>query len=115
MSGALKKSTGLVGLAVEAHPRDKLRVLYTKILGILQTVPKEAAYRQSTEQIVNDKLNVVKSEPNTEKLEMKINCGQIEEAIRQAEAELSLARKMVEWKPWEPLKEDAPPGQWKWP
>jgi len=115
MSGAIKKSTGLVGLAVEANPHEKLRVLYSKILGVLQTIPKDTAYRQSTEQIVNDKLEMVKVEPDVAKLETKINCGQIEEVICQAEAELSLARRMVEWKPWEPLTEEAPPGQWKWP
>ncbi|XP_038061768.1 NADH dehydrogenase [ubiquinone] 1 alpha subcomplex subunit 5-like [Patiria miniata] len=115
MSGAIKKSTGLVGLAVEANPHEKLRILYTKILGVLQVIPKDASYRQSTEQIVTDKLDMVKAEPGPEKLETKINSGQIEEVIRQAEAELSLARKMVEWKPWEPLTDEAPSGQWKWP
>jgi len=59
MSGALKKTTGLVGIAVEAKPHEKLRVLYTKILASLQQFPKDAAYRQSTEQIVNDRLGIV--------------------------------------------------------
>ena len=48
-------------------------------------------------------------------LEKKIGCGQIEEVIVQAENELNLARKMLEWKAWEPLKTQAPPSQWKWP
>ena len=52
---------------------------------------------------------------NIEELEKKINCGQIEEVIVQAENEVMLARKMLEWKPWEPLVRDAPPNQWKWP
>ncbi|MBN3285465.1 WASL protein, partial [Polyodon spathula] len=57
----------------------------------------------------------LKTEPDIEKLERKINCGQIEEVIVQAENELSLSRKMVEWKPWEPLNEEPPAKQWKWP
>ena len=32
-----------------------------------------------------------------------------------AEAELSLARNMKEWNSADPLKEEAPTGQWKWP
>ncbi|XP_018413247.1 PREDICTED: NADH dehydrogenase [ubiquinone] 1 alpha subcomplex subunit 5 isoform X3 [Nanorana parkeri] len=76
MAGVLKKTTGLVGIAVSQNPHE---------------------------------------EANVEKLEQRINCGQIEEVIQQAENELYLARKMSEWKPWEPLVEEAPENQWKWP
>lgn len=54
-------------------------------------------------------------EPDLTKLEKAINAGQIEEVIVQAEKELSLARKMLEWKAWEPLVQDPPKGQWQWP
>ncbi|XP_072003118.1 NADH dehydrogenase [ubiquinone] 1 alpha subcomplex subunit 5 [Engystomops pustulosus] len=115
MAGVLKKTTGLVGLAVAQNPHERLRILYTKILTTLQTIPKDAAYRKYTEQIVNDRFSAVKTESNIEKLEEKINCGQIEEVIVQAENELYLARQMAEWKPWEPLVEEPPANQWKWP
>ncbi|XP_038609010.1 NADH dehydrogenase [ubiquinone] 1 alpha subcomplex subunit 5 isoform X2 [Tachyglossus aculeatus] len=93
MAGVLKKTTGLVGLAVCATPHERLRILYTKILDALEHIPQNAAYRKYTEQITNEKLQMVK----------------------EAESELHLARKMLQWKPWEPLVEEPPANQWKWP
>ncbi|XP_017293705.1 NADH dehydrogenase [ubiquinone] 1 alpha subcomplex subunit 5 [Kryptolebias marmoratus] len=115
MAGLLKKTTGLVGLAVSQNPHERLQILYTKLLAALQTMPRDATYRKHTEQLVNERFHHVRTEPNVEKLEEKINCGQIEEVIFQAECELSLSRKMAEWKPWEPLIEEPPADQWKWP
>ncbi|KAB0383578.1 hypothetical protein FD755_005495 [Muntiacus reevesi] len=100
MAGLLKKTTGLVGLAVCETPHERLKILYTKILDVLGHISKNAAYRKYTEQITNEKLSMG---------------GQIEEVILQTENELSLARKMIQWKPWEPLVEEPPASQWKWP
>lgn len=111
----LKKTTGLVGLAVCETPHERLKILYTKILDVLGHIPKNAAYRKYTEQITNEKLSMVKAEPDVKKLEERLQGGQIEEVILQAENELSLARKMIQWKPWEPLVEEPPASQWKWP
>ncbi|KAG5214119.1 hypothetical protein R6Z07F_006005 [Ovis aries] len=115
MAGLLKKTTGLVGLAVCETPHERLKILYTKILDVLGHIPKNAAYRKYTEQITNEKLSIVKAEPDVKKLEEQLQGGQIEEVILQAENELSLARKMIQWKPWEPLVEEPPASQWKWP
>lgn len=115
MAGLLKKTTGLVGLAVCESPHERLRILYTKILDVVQQMPKNAAYRKYTEQITNEKLSMVKVESDVKKLEDQLQGGQIEEVILQAENELSLARKMMQWKPWEPLVEEPPANQWKWP
>ncbi|XP_041531440.1 NADH dehydrogenase [ubiquinone] 1 alpha subcomplex subunit 5 [Microtus oregoni] len=114
-AGALKKTTGLVGLAVCDTPHERLTILYTKILDILKQFPKHAAYRKYTEQITNEKLDMVKAEPDVKKLENLLQGGEVEEVILQAENELSLARKMLQWKPWEPLVEEPPANQWKWP
>ena len=115
MAGLLKKTTGLVGLAVCETPHERLKILYTKIIDVLGHIPKNAAYRKYTEQITNEKLSIVKAEPDVKKLEEQLQGGQIEEVILQAENELSLARKMIQWKPWEPLVEEPPASQWKWP
>ncbi|KAM9216043.1 NADH dehydrogenase [ubiquinone] 1 alpha subcomplex subunit 5 isoform 1-T1 [Dugong dugon] len=115
MAGLLKKTTGLVGLAVCESPHERLKTLYIKILDVLQQMPKNAGYRKYTEEITNERLSKVNIEPDIKKLEDKLQSGQIEEVIFQAESELSLARKMVQWKPWEPLVEEPPANQWKWP
>lgn len=52
---------------------------------------------------------------NVDEIEQKINCGQIEELIKQAEYELTLCRQNLVWKPWENLISEAPPNQWSWP
>uniref|UniRef100_A0A452EMZ7 NADH dehydrogenase [ubiquinone] 1 alpha subcomplex subunit 5 n=1 Tax=Capra hircus TaxID=9925 RepID=A0A452EMZ7_CAPHI len=107
MAGLLKK--------VRWVEVTRLKILYTKILDVLGHIPKNAAYRKYTEQITNEKLSIVKAEPDVKKLEEQLQGGQIEEVILQAENELSLARKMIQWKPWEPLVEEPPASQWKWP
>ncbi|RWS27819.1 NADH dehydrogenase [ubiquinone] 1 alpha subcomplex subunit 5-like protein [Leptotrombidium deliense] len=110
-----KVTTGLTRLAVAKNPHFTLKNLYTKIQKVLASMPQQAAYRVYTERIVNERLNIVNTEPEVTKLEQKINCGQVEELIKQAEGELLLAKKMLEFKPWEPLIEKAPERQWKWP
>ncbi|KAL6057341.1 hypothetical protein STEG23_019236, partial [Scotinomys teguina] len=91
--------------------KQRLTILYTKILDILKQFPKHAAYRKYTEQITSEKLDMVKAERDVKKLENLLQGGEVEEVILQAENELSLARKMLQWKPWEPLVEEAPANQ----
>jgi len=110
-----KKATGLTGMTVAVNPHHTLGVLYGKLTRALAKMPQDAAYRKYTEQIVNERSALLNSERDIAKLEQKIGCGQIEEVIVQAENELLLARRMLEWKPWEPLVQEPPPNQWKWP
>jgi len=115
MSGAVKKTTGLTGLAVSKNPHHRLGVLYGKILRTLQKMPETAAYRKHTEAIIKERTDILCSTPDIAEAENKINGGQLEEVIVQAENELNLARKMLTWKPWEPLVKPPPPNQWTWP
>uniref|UniRef100_A0A8D8ZSE6 NADH dehydrogenase [ubiquinone] 1 alpha subcomplex subunit 5 n=1 Tax=Cacopsylla melanoneura TaxID=428564 RepID=A0A8D8ZSE6_9HEMI len=111
----LKKSTGLTGLAVSSDPKYALTVLYNKILRVLVKMPEDALYKKYTKDIVDNRLKIVQEAKSIDEMETKINNGQIEEVIVQAENELLLARKMLVWKPWEPLLKKSPPHQWTWP
>ena len=64
---------------------------------------------------MHERAAMVKSTQDIQELETKIGCGQIEEVLIQAQNELHLARKTLEWKSWEPLVAEPAPNQWKWP
>ncbi|CAD6191956.1 unnamed protein product [Caenorhabditis auriculariae] len=113
--GFHKKTTGLTGLFVNENPHRVLTVVYGRILRALEQMPKDAAYRKYTETIVKQRLALVQTETNIERLEQKIGMGQIEEVIEQAEYELEATRAVLDSKAWEPLVEAAPKGQWAWP
>lgn len=107
--------------------------IYTKTLTALQKIPKDAAYRRNTEQIVQQRLQIVQAvskrtirviilyyyflyqETSVPVIEELIGCGQVEELVDQAKRELSLVGNMEEWRSWEPVIGEPPPGQWEWP
>ena len=78
-------------------------------------MPVDYPYRKNTESLINDRISILKKSNTIEEAEKKIGMGQIEEVIIQAENELVLSRRILEWKCWEPLAEEAPANQWKWP
>ena len=96
-------------------------------------MPVDYPYRKNTESLINDRISILKQSNTIEEAEKKIGMGQIEEVtvifqlstittlrtilkvIIQAENELVLSRRILEWKSWEPLAEEAPANQWKWP
>lgn len=63
----------------------------------------------------NSKIGNILQTTSIPEIEAKINCGQIEEVILQAVNELNMSRKMLTWRPWEPLIKPPPPNQWTWP
>lgn len=64
-------------------------------------MPETAAYRVNVEKITNYRLEVVNSNEGMEKIEAKLDIGQMPEIIEQAQDELELIPHMVQWKPWE--------------
>ncbi|XP_011689002.1 PREDICTED: NADH dehydrogenase [ubiquinone] 1 alpha subcomplex subunit 5 [Wasmannia auropunctata] len=115
MAGVLKKSTNLKGLAVCKNPHMELIPLYNRLLRVLGQFPKDYTYRKETEGVIKSRLTIVQKTESVQAIEDKVGCGQVEELIIQAKNELSLAEKMLVWKPWEKLMQEAPSNQWTWP
>lgn len=97
-------------------------------------MPESAAYKRYTMANINQRLQIVqnvifcltlffnfnlilfkKQETDPSIIESKIQCGQCEELLIQANNELSLARRFLAEKPWEPLISQPAEDQWKWP
>ncbi len=96
---ALKRTTGITGLAVHPNPLPELAKTYESTLSVLSTIPQTSVYRQGTEALTRQKLNIVQTaNGDVATAEKKLNEGQIEESLDIASDELELARKMVEWK-----------------
>ncbi|KAG2208586.1 hypothetical protein INT46_004921 [Mucor plumbeus] len=110
-----KVSTRIAGIPVHQNPRPHLIQTYNTTLEALTRIPSTAIYRQATESLTQQRLSIVESTENIEEIESKINVGQIEEVIIQAEEELKMVAKIEEWKAWEPLEAPIPKGQWVYP
>merc|ERR1740130_1290649 len=102
----LKATTNLVGLDVVPNAPEVLSTLYTQQLEDLKAIPSTAEYRINVEKIANYRLKLVAEKDSTD-VDAAINAVeaevglQVEEMIKEAEAELRLIPKMAEWKPWE--------------
>ncbi|KAI5055792.1 hypothetical protein GOP47_0029313 [Adiantum capillus-veneris] len=99
--GKVKETTGLVGLAVVPNAREVLIKLYTETLESVEDIPSYAEYRKAVEKFTKFRLQVCQEEEDWEKIEERIQGGQVEELIVMAKDELMLAEKMKGWKPWE--------------
>merc|ERR1712137_106956 len=106
-----KTSTGLVGLQVNPTARQDLIKIYRRTLEEVKILPPEATnYRNAVEQITKFRLHVVETNVDEDVIERKINCGQLEELIEQAEDELSVIPVYIERKLWESPMEAAQQG-----
>ncbi|CAF1898346.1 unnamed protein product [Brassica oleracea var. botrytis] len=105
-----KQTTGIVGVDVVPNARAVLIDLYSK------TLPEDEGYRKAVESFTRHRLNVCKEEEDWEAIEKRLGCGQVEELIEEAQDELTLIAKMIEWDPWgvpddyecEVIENDAP-------
>ncbi|KAJ6370662.1 hypothetical protein OIU77_001218 [Salix suchowensis] len=96
----VKQTTGIVGLDVVPNARAVLINLYTKTLKEIEAVPQDEGYRKAVESFTRHRLTVCEEEEEWEKIEERIGCGQVEELIEEAQDELKLIEKMIEWDPW---------------
>lgn len=112
----VKQTTGIVGLDVVPNAREVLIGLYSKTLKEIQAVPEDEGYRKAVESFTRHRLKVCQEEEDWEKIEQRLGCGQVEELIEEAQDELKLIAKMIEWDPWgipddyecEVIENDAP-------
>ncbi|KAJ4956625.1 hypothetical protein NE237_013408 [Protea cynaroides] len=96
----VKETTGIVGLDVVPNAREVLITLYAKTLKEIQKVPEDEGYRKAVESFTRNRLKVCQEEEDWEQIEKRIGCGQVEELIEEAEDELKLMEKMMEWDAW---------------
>jgi NADH dehydrogenase (ubiquinone) 1 alpha subcomplex subunit 5 len=103
-----KVVTGIAGLDVHPRPLPALAQAYTSTLKVLEKIPAAAVYRQSAEAITKERLAIVQrreagddqaTEADIEAVEREIDAGLVEELLLQAQDELKLASKMLEYKP----------------
>ncbi|XP_008781156.1 probable NADH dehydrogenase [ubiquinone] 1 alpha subcomplex subunit 5, mitochondrial [Phoenix dactylifera] len=96
----VKETTGIVGLEVVPNAREVLISLYRRTLKEIQAVPENEGYRKAVESFTRHRLEVCLEEEDWEVIEKRIGCGQVEELIEEAQDELKLIDKMIEWDPW---------------
>ncbi|KAI8849219.1 ETC complex I subunit conserved region-domain-containing protein [Chytridium lagenaria] len=100
----LKETTGIYGIPVHPNPRPELISLYHKLLSNVDRIPAHSVYRKSVEAMTKHRLQIVEAEESVSKIEAKIDNGQIEELIKQAEDEINLLNALQRAKAWEPLR-----------
>ncbi|KAI9143293.1 ETC complex I subunit conserved region-domain-containing protein [Paraphysoderma sedebokerense] len=112
LQAAVKKTTGLTGIAPHPSPRTALISIYKETLENLSKLPSSSIYRQATAALTQQRLNIVEKTESVDQIENAVDQGPIEMLVKQAEKERDLVQAVKEWKSWEPLEADVPKGQW---
>ncbi|KAL1719519.1 hypothetical protein EV715DRAFT_251485 [Schizophyllum commune] len=111
----LKATTGQTGLEVHRNAIPALKYYYNETLSVVNNMPQSSVYRQGVEALTQKKLGILNAaNGDIATAESQLEEGVIEESIKVAQDELSLAKKILEWKAWEPLEEKPEPGQWEY-
>ncbi|KAL7419227.1 hypothetical protein Q5752_006064 [Cryptotrichosporon argae] len=110
----LKASTDITGIAVHPDPLPALKAIYASTLSTLGSLPPTSVYRQATEALTKHRLGVVEAANGDVAQVERALGGIVEETLIEARAEQGLVAKMIEWKAWEPLSEEAPANQWRY-
>lgn len=95
MMAKVKQTTGIVGLDVVPNAREVLINLYNKTLKEIKAVPEDEGYRKAVESFTSHRLKVCQEEEDWEMIEKRLQCGQVEELIEEAQDELKLIAKMI--------------------
>ena len=95
-----KSSTGIPGIPVVPRAREILIRIYERYMDMLAQFESDAPYRTHMEKLTQERLAVLLSTSDVFEIEERIGCGQIEELIEHAEAEMRLAPFMLEHQPW---------------
>lgn len=90
MMAKVKETTGIVGLDVVPNAREVLINLYRKTLEEIKAVPEDEGYRKAVESFTRHRLSVCQEEGDSEMIEKRLGCGQVEELIEEAQDELKL-------------------------
>lgn len=90
MMAKVKETTGIVGLDVVPNAREVLINLYRKTLEEIKAVPEDEGYRKAVESFTRHRLSVCQEEADSEMIEKRLGCGQVEELIEEAQDELKL-------------------------
>jgi NADH dehydrogenase (ubiquinone) 1 alpha subcomplex subunit 5 len=86
--------------------------VYKETLDELKSMPQDAAYVKSVQSITQQRMQCVEQNQQSDAIVSALNTGCMEEILVQAHDELALAKRMKEWKPWEPLEVKPAANQW---
>ena len=95
----LKATTGQTGLEVHRNAIPALKYYYNETLSVVNNMPESSVYRQGVEALTQKKLGILNAaNGDIATAESQLEEGVIEESIKVAQDELSLAKKILEWK-----------------